>query len=178
MNCPKCGVDANEANFCPACGTPVQEQPQISYEQQAQIPYQQQPQAPYEQQPQMPYQQQPQATYQQQPPMPYQQQGQMPYQPPTIIINNTASNTNENTNTNVNNVGVVAPLVSSKSKIVALFLCFFFGVLGVHRFYVGKAGTGVLYLFTGGVWVIGAIIDFIKILSGTFRDGLGLPLRK
>ena len=36
---------------------------------------------------------------------------------------------------------------SNKSKVVAAVLCFFFGGLGVHRFYVGKVGTGVLITY-------------------------------
>ena len=39
---------------------------------------------------------------------------------------------------------------SEKSNVTALLLCFFLGVLGVHRFYVGKIGTGVLQLVTFG----------------------------
>jgi TM2 domain-containing membrane protein YozV len=38
----------------------------------------------------------------------------------------------------------------SKSWIAALLLCFFVGLLGVHRFYVGKIGTGILMLITFG----------------------------
>ena len=75
----------------------------------------------------------------------------------------------------INNVGVVP---SPKSKWLAFILCFFFGVLGVHRFYVGKVGTGVIYLFTGGFFAIGWLLDLIKILSGTFKDGAGMPLMK
>lgn len=50
------------------------------------------------------------------------------------------------------------------NKWVSLLLCFFFGFLGVHRFYEGKIGTGILYLFTGGLFGIGVIVDFIILL--------------
>ena len=62
---------------------------------------------------------------------------------------------------------------SEKSGVVALLLCFFLGVLGVHRFYVGKVGTGVLWLFTGGCFGVGVFIDFILILVGSFKDKEG-----
>jgi TM2 domain-containing membrane protein YozV len=39
----------------------------------------------------------------------------------------------------------------------------FFGVLGLHRFYLGKTGSGILYLFTGGLFGIGAFVDFFTI---------------
>ena len=64
-------------------------------------------------------------------------------------------------------------LYSSKSRSAALLLCFFFGVFGVHRFYVGKAGTGILYLFTAGGFGIGWLIDMITIACGVFRDSQG-----
>lgn len=51
-----------------------------------------------------------------------------------------------------------------KNKWVALLLCFFFGAFGVHRFYEGKIGTGILYLLTFGVFGIGALVDFFAIL--------------
>ena len=51
-----------------------------------------------------------------------------------------------------------------KNKWVALLLCFFFGVLGVHRFYEGKIGTGILYLLTFGFFGLGVLIDFFAIL--------------
>ncbi|MBM0238548.1 TM2 domain-containing protein [Micromonospora sp. ATA32] len=56
-----------------------------------------------------------------------------------------------------------------QSWVVALLLCFFFGVIGVHRFYVGKVGTGVLQLVTFGGLGIWTLIDFILILVGSFR---------
>jgi TM2 domain-containing membrane protein YozV len=46
-------------------------------------------------------------------------------------------------------------------------------VFGVHRFYVGKVGTGILQLFTLGGFGIWAFIDFIMIVVGSFRDSDG-----
>ena len=69
-------------------------------------------------------------------------------------------------------------ITSSKSKTIALLLCIFLGEFGIHRFYVGKIGTGLLYLFTAGLCGIGWIIDIIKICLGTFTDNVGVPLRK
>ncbi|MBR6509836.1 MAG: TM2 domain-containing protein [Clostridia bacterium] len=63
--------------------------------------------------------------------------------------------------------------ISSKSKGVAAVLCFFLGWLGIHRFYAGKVGTGIVWLLTGGICGVGAIIDFIIILCGNFKDGNG-----
>ena len=66
---------------------------------------------------------------------------------------------------------------SPKSKIVALLLDFFLGGLGIHRFYVGKIGTGILYLLTCGVFGIGWLVDLIMIAIGKFTDKNGLPLK-
>lgn len=62
------------------------------------------------------------------------------------------------------------PNASDKSRLVALLLCWFFGILGVHRFYVGKAGTGIAMIFTFGGFGIWAIIDLIMIAAGAFTD--------
>ena len=64
--------------------------------------------------------------------------------------------------------------ISPKSRLVALLLCFFLGALGVHRFYVGKVGTGVLMLITLGGCGIWMLIDLILIVVGSFKDKDGL----
>ena len=69
-----------------------------------------------------------------------------------------------------------AAQVGSKSKITALILCIFLGGLGIHRFYVGKIGTGILYLLTGGLFGIGWIVDIIMIAVGSFKDKSGAAL--
>jgi len=63
--------------------------------------------------------------------------------------------------------------VSDKSRLVAALLCALLGVFGVHRFYVGKIGTGVLMLVTFGGLGIWCVVDLILILVGSFRDGDG-----
>ena len=60
--------------------------------------------------------------------------------------------------------------ISDKDWSTCLLLCLFLGIFGGHRFYVGKTVSGILYLFTLGGFVIGAVIDLICIISGTFRD--------
>lgn len=68
-------------------------------------------------------------------------------------------------------------VVSPKSKLTALLLCIFLGGLGIHRFYVGKAGTGILYLLTAGLCGIGVLVDLIQIACGNFKDNMGLVIR-
>jgi hypothetical protein len=55
-----------------------------------------------------------------------------------------------------------------KSAGVAYLLWFFLGFFGVHRFYIGKIGTGILFLLTGGILGIGWIIDVFT-LAGQVR---------
>ncbi len=74
---------------------------------------------------------------------------------PQIIINNT------NTNTNTNAVGSFG---KKCNKWVAFWLCFFLGIFGGHKFYEGKTGMGILYIFTAGLFGIGYLIDLVTIL--------------
>lgn len=50
-------------------------------------------------------------------------------------------------------------------KTTAILLCLFLGYLGAHKFYEGKTGAGVLYLFTGGLFFVGVFIDLISLLG-------------
>jgi TM2 domain-containing membrane protein YozV len=63
--------------------------------------------------------------------------------------------------------------MSEKRILPAFLLCFFLGVFGAHRFYVGKIGTGLLQLVTLGGLGIWALIDFIMIIVGSFTDKQG-----
>ncbi len=63
--------------------------------------------------------------------------------------------------------------VSEKDWLVTLLLCLIFGALGVHRFYAGKIGTGILQLITLGGCGIWYLVDLIFILTGKFTDGQG-----
>lgn len=67
--------------------------------------------------------------------------------------------------------------VSTKNKWVAFLLCFFLGYFGAHYFYVGKGGTGLLYLFTCGLFGIGWLVDLFRIPCGAFQDRSMLPLK-
>lgn len=65
-----------------------------------------------------------------------------------------------------------------KDWLTTLLLCVFLGALGIHRFYVGKIGTGIIWLLTGGLFGIGYIIDIILIATDAFTDQYNMPLRK
>lgn len=104
---------------------------------------------------------------------------------------NTNTNTNDNYNANVNynananynpnmNTGYIGyqtrPMFSDRSKSTALLLCVFLGYLGAHQFYARKAGMGILYFFTAGLFGIGWLVDIVRIASGSFKDSYGLPI--
>ena len=75
-----------------------------------------------------------------------------------VVINNT--NTNSNVNTNINS----SMYRKEKNKWVALALCILLGFVGAHKFYEGKIGLGVVYLFTCGLFGFGIIVDFFALL--------------
>lgn len=61
--------------------------------------------------------------------------------------------------------------------ITCLLLCWFLGVLGVHRFYTGHTTIGVLQLLTLGGCGIWALVDLIIIASGNYKDSDGNPIK-
>ena len=63
--------------------------------------------------------------------------------------------------------------ISEKSRGIALGLALTLGILGAHRFYVGKIGTGILMFLTGGGCGIWWVVDIVNIISGGFRDQSG-----
>ncbi len=145
--CPMCGAPM-EGDKCGYCGY-VEKKAEESYSYTDRVPQSQ----PIPPQPTSPQPASPQPT----------SPAQTPVQP-QIIINTQA------------NMGIT-PGISRKSKMTALFLCIFFGYLGAHKFYVGKTGMGLLYLFTLGLFGIGWLVDIILIAVGSFRDEFDLPLR-
>ena len=84
-------------------------------------------------------------------------------QPPQVVINNT----NEN---NVNAMAYASARTYTrypgrmKNKWVAFLLCLFLGYFGAHKFYEGKTGMGIIYIFTFGIFGIGWFIDLLTIL--------------
>ncbi|MFK7888669.1 MAG: TM2 domain-containing protein [Gammaproteobacteria bacterium] len=67
--------------------------------------------------------------------------------------------------------------LSPKGFVPTILLCLFLGFLGVHRFYVGKIGTGILMLLTFGGLGIWSLIDLIVIICGNFKDKNGLAIK-
>ena len=66
---------------------------------------------------------------------------------------------------------------SEKDGLTTLLLSIFLGSLGVHRFYVGKIGTGILQLITVGGCGIWTLIDIIMIVTGNFKDKDGNEIK-
>jgi TM2 domain-containing membrane protein YozV len=67
---------------------------------------------------------------------------------------------------------------TDKRILPAFLLCFFVGIFGAHRFYVGKVGTGIAQIFTIGGLGIWTLIDLIMILTGSFTDKNGVRIRE
>jgi len=88
----------------------------------------------------------------------------------------------------------MAQEISPKSRVATALLAWFLGTLGIHRFYIGKIGTGVAILILGvlgwsttwmlgfgyiflaiaGIWVF---IDFVMAVLGAMKDKDGKPIK-
>ena len=62
---------------------------------------------------------------------------------------------------------------SDKRILPAFLLCFFLGVFGAHRFFLGKIGSGVAQLLTFGGLGLWALADLIILVTGNFKDAEG-----
>ena len=100
-----------------------------------------------------------------------------PVQQNITIINN--YNNSNNNYAMPGRVVIDSGNVSPKSRGVAIFLCClgFIGLGGFHRFYVGKAGSGLIWFFTVGLYFLGTIADLMSLCSGNFTDSDGRQLR-
>ncbi|OLA78434.1 MAG: hypothetical protein BHW55_01580 [Candidatus Melainabacteria bacterium 35_41] len=67
-------------------------------------------------------------------------------------------------------------MVGNKSYTAALLLSFFLGGFGIHRFYTGYIGLGILQLLTAGGCGVWALIDFVSICFGKYKDAEGHEL--
>ena len=71
---------------------------------------------------------------------------------------------------------VPARSATDKRILPAAILCFVVGVFGAHRFYVGKIGSAIAMIFTLGGLGVWVLIDFIMIVTGSFRDSEGVRI--
>lgn len=67
---------------------------------------------------------------------------------------------------------------NDKSQLAAALFAFFLGILGVHRFYLGYPVIGIIYIFTLGIFGLGPLIDFIRIVIGDLKPKHGEYVKK
>ena len=66
---------------------------------------------------------------------------------------------------------------SPSSRLAVTLFAWFLGIFGVHRFYLGKIGTGIAMIFTIGGLGIWALVDFIMAVTGSMKDKKGKFIR-
>ena len=74
-------------------------------------------------------------------------------------------------------VGTFDPNKSQKDWWTCILLCVFVGYLGIHRFYAGKIGTGIIQLVTCGGCGIWTLIVLIMIILGKSTDEEGKVIK-
>ena len=78
----------------------------------------------------------------------------------------------------IGNTAGMAGAGTQKDWLTTLLLCLFVGGIGIHRFYTGHTGIGVVQLLTLGGCGIWTLIDLIMIVTNSYKDASGQPLRK
>jgi len=69
-------------------------------------------------------------------------------------------------------------ITSDKSKKMTLILCICGGFFGIHDYYLGKIGSGLIKTITLNFFSLGWFLDLIKILTGGYKDNAGAPIRQ
>jgi len=87
----------------------------------------------------------------------------------TDVTEINAPGPSNNQSTNQNTSRTTSNGTDGKSQLVALLLCGFLGAFGIHRFYLGHIGIGVLMLLTGGCCGILWVVDFVRIITGDLK---------
>lgn len=95
-----------------------------------------------------------------------------------VIDNSSTYNNYGNNNSNYNNHNFYQTdnadnIVSDKNSTITVLLCWFGGIFGLHRLYLGRFISGIIYLLTGGLFGIGIFFDLFSISLGSLRDGKG-----
>ncbi|NMH25043.1 TM2 domain-containing protein [Flavobacterium solisilvae] len=83
----------------------------------------------------------------------------------TVVINNSVSKEVKQKET----MSSPAAASGGKSQLAALLICFFVGIIGIHRFYLGYTWQGIVQILTLGGLGIWTLIDFIRIITGDLK---------
>ena len=82
----------------------------------------------------------------------------------TIVNNTTINYINPKDNDHITCIQPTT-LGKRKNKYISLILCIFLGYIGAHKFYEGKIGMGILYIFTVGLFYIGWLTDIVLLIK-------------
>ncbi|MDR2339830.1 MAG: TM2 domain-containing protein [Deltaproteobacteria bacterium] len=74
--------------------------------------------------------------------------------------------------------GIPSRSISPKKRNVVILLCYFLGMFGVHRFYLGKILSGVFMALTLGGLTVWQFIDFVLAINGPLTDSQGRAIGK
>jgi TM2 domain-containing membrane protein YozV len=78
---------------------------------------------------------------------------------------------------------ILPPVRAKSPAMVRGLACLgFIGIAGIHRFYLGKIGTGILWFLTGGMFVVGTIVDICRgrkmAVEADYRNGVAIDIQR